>query len=180
MSAEERDIVDHVSKAVNNNETAPKQKHVRGCILYTWDTKSSQGFWSTLKLQNPQGDEVQAFKSLVTIHKVLRDGHPSVLLQGFRELSYLEILASYSQRTPRGYSQLLRAYVNFLKTKLNFHQARPEFRGNMSYEDYLALKQSSNPNEGLFHSSLFSSSLLNSDLFMWQLRGCVNPHELAG
>ena len=140
MSAEERDLVDHVSKAVNNNETAPKQKHVRGCILYTWDTKSSQGFWTTLKLQNPQGDEVQSFKSLVTIHKVLRDGHPSVLVQAHRELAYLEVLASYSQ--------LLRAYVNFLKTKLNFHHARPEFRGNMSYEDYLALKQSSNPNEG--------------------------------
>ena len=149
-TVEERELQVHVSKAVNNTETAPKQKHVRACILFTWDNPKygAQSFWNTLKLQNPQADEVQAFKSLVTLHKVLRDGHPTMLQQSYREQNYLEVLASYSQRVSRGYNPLLRAYVTFLKTKLTFHQARPEFNGSMSYEEYLSLKKSSDPNEG--------------------------------
>jgi len=34
-----RQLAEHVQKAVVNIETAPKAKHVRGIVLYTWNTK---------------------------------------------------------------------------------------------------------------------------------------------
>jgi hypothetical protein len=40
----------NIKKATNNDETAPKRKHVRSCIVYTWDHKSSQSFWGGMKV----------------------------------------------------------------------------------------------------------------------------------
>lgn len=31
-------------------ETAPKRKHVRACIVYTWDNRSSAAFWAGMKV----------------------------------------------------------------------------------------------------------------------------------
>lgn len=48
------------------------------CIVYTWDYHSSVSFWSGLKVQPIFTDEVQTFKALITVHKVLQEGHPIV------------------------------------------------------------------------------------------------------
>ena len=74
----EEDLVLHIKKACNADETAPKQKHVRACIVYTWDVKGSGGFWTGLKVLPLLGDEVMTFKCLITLHKVVRGGHPNV------------------------------------------------------------------------------------------------------
>mgnify|MGYP001155705254 CR=1 FL=1 len=145
---DDKELADHVSKAVSSQETAPKPKHVRACIVSTWERRSSNAFWQNLKLCNVHSDEIQSFKALLTIHKVLRDGHPSSLVDGYREIPYIESLANYTQRPQRSYSPLIKSYAAFLKTKLQFHNNRKEFSGNMSYEDYISLKQVSNLNEG--------------------------------
>jgi hypothetical protein len=48
------------------------------CIVYTWDYHSSISFWSGLRVQPILSDEVQAFKALIMVHKVLQEGHPVV------------------------------------------------------------------------------------------------------
>jgi len=74
----EHNLTVNIKKALSPEETAPKQKHVRACIVYTWDYKSATSFWTGVKLQPIYGNEIQTFKALITIHKVIKDGHPSV------------------------------------------------------------------------------------------------------
>ena len=92
----EAELVVNIKKATNPEETAPKQKHVRSmqilavyikrgvidisteCIVYTWDYHSSISFWTGLRVQPILADEVQTFKALITVHKVLQEGHPVV------------------------------------------------------------------------------------------------------
>ncbi|KAF9397366.1 sla2 Src-like adaptor 2, partial [Mortierella sp. AD011] len=68
----------HIRKATNQEETAPKQKHVRACIVYTWDYHSSSPVWQGFRTQPILGDEIQTFKALISVHKIIREGHPIV------------------------------------------------------------------------------------------------------
>ncbi len=74
----EEELATAVKKALSPDETAPKQKHVRSCIVYTWDLKSAWGFWNAIKTFPLMGDEIVTCKALVLVHKVVRQGHPSV------------------------------------------------------------------------------------------------------
>ena len=92
----EQELVVNLKKATSPEESAPKQKHVRSmlaqlphvvqfpltlipeAIVYTWDYHSSISFWSGLRVQPILSDEVQTFKALITVHKVLQEGHPVV------------------------------------------------------------------------------------------------------
>lgn len=44
MSRAEVDLQTSVKKACNSDEVPPKRKHVRACIVYTWDHKNSRAF----------------------------------------------------------------------------------------------------------------------------------------
>ena len=47
-------------------------------------------FWTGLRVQPILSDEVQTFKALITVHKVLQEGHPTI-----RDLTcHLEIIIS--------------------------------------------------------------------------------------
>lgn len=48
------------------------------CIVYTWDYHSSTSIWQGLRVQPILSDEVQIFKALITVHKILQEGHPVV------------------------------------------------------------------------------------------------------
>ena len=48
-SRTESDLAINIRKATSIEETAPKRKHVRSCIVYTWDHKSSLSFWAGMK-----------------------------------------------------------------------------------------------------------------------------------
>jgi hypothetical protein len=47
-------------------------------IVYTWDYHSSMSIWTGLRVQPILADEVQTYKALITVHKVLQEGHPCV------------------------------------------------------------------------------------------------------
>lgn len=49
-SRSETELSINIKKATSPEETAPKRKHVRSCIVYTWDHKSGQSFWAGLKV----------------------------------------------------------------------------------------------------------------------------------
>ncbi|KAL1886934.1 sla2 Src-like adaptor 2 [Ceratocystis pirilliformis] len=146
----DQELAVNIKKATNPEETAPKRKHVRACIVYTWDHRSSQSFWIGIKVQPILADEVQTFKALITIHKVLQEGHSSALREAMANRGWIESLARgvSSGEGIRGYAPLIREYVHYLLAKLGFHQQHPEFNGTFEYEEYISLKSINDPNEG--------------------------------
>ncbi|KAI0874075.1 ANTH domain-containing protein [Hypoxylon argillaceum] len=145
----EAELSINIRKATNTDETAPKRKHVRACIVYTWDHKSSQSFWGGMKVQPILADEVQTFKALITVHRVLQEGHPQTLREALANRGWIDSLnRGLSGEGVRGYGPLIREYVYFLLAKLTFHQQHPEFNGTFEYEEYISLKAINDPNEG--------------------------------
>ncbi|KIM70189.1 hypothetical protein SCLCIDRAFT_102287 [Scleroderma citrinum Foug A] len=145
----EHELVINIKKATSTEESAPKQKHVRKCIVYTWDYHSSISFWSGLRVQPILSDEVQTFKALITVHKVLQEGHPVTIKEAHGQTGWLETCArTVSADGQRGYGSLIRTYVQFILAKLRFHRIRPEFNGLFEYEEYISLKGIHDPNEG--------------------------------
>ncbi|WFD29442.1 sla2 Src-like adaptor 2 [Malassezia sp. CBS 17886] len=142
----EQDLAVHLRKATNADETAPKQKHA---IVYTWDNKSSHSVWSGLRVLPILNDEVQTFKALIVVHKVLQEGHPTVLREAQAQSNWLETCARMSGNSvQQGYGTLIRAYVSFILAKLRFHRVHKEFNGLFEYEEYVSLKNIDNPDEG--------------------------------
>ncbi|KAJ5937403.1 hypothetical protein N7454_004703 [Penicillium verhagenii] len=149
MSRTEADLAINIRKATSIEETAPKRKHVRSCIVYTWDHKSSAAFWAGMKVQPVLADEVQTFKALITIHKVLQEGHPIVVREAQQHANWVDsLMRGVGSDGVRGYAPLIREYVFFLESKLNFHRNHPEFNGLFEYEEYISLKTINDPNEG--------------------------------
>ncbi|EGS22716.1 uncharacterized protein CTHT_0011900 [Thermochaetoides thermophila DSM 1495] len=145
----EAELAINIKKATSPEETAPKRKHVRSCIVYTWDHKSSLSFWAGLKVQPILADEVQTFKALITIHKVLQEGHPVTLREAMANRGWIDSLSrGMMGEGVRGYGPLIREYVHFLLAKLSFHKQHPEFNGTFEYEEYISLKAIHDPNEG--------------------------------
>ncbi|KAL4269250.1 SLA2 family protein [Pleurotus pulmonarius] len=145
----EHELVINIKKATSPEETAPKQKHVRKCIVFTWDYHSSISFWSGLRVQPILADEVQTFKALITVHKVLQEGHPITIKEAHGQTAWLETCArTVGTDGQRGYGPLIRSYVQFILAKLKFHRLRPEFNGLFEYEEYVTLKGIDDPNEG--------------------------------
>ncbi|KAK0267126.1 sla2 Src-like adaptor 2 [Friedmanniomyces endolithicus] len=152
LSKSETELTTNIRKATSIEETAPKRKHVRACIVYTWDHKSSQSFWNGIKVQPIQADEVQTFKALITVHKVLQEGHPIALKEAQQHVAWLESLSrglgGMGGEGMRGYSPLISEYIFYLISKLRFHRDHPEFNGTFEYEEYISLKSINDPNEG--------------------------------
>ncbi|KAK3331094.1 ANTH domain-containing protein [Apodospora peruviana] len=145
----EAELAINIRKATSAEETAPKRKHVRSCIVYTWDHKSSQSFWAGMKVQPVLADEVQTFKALITIHKVLQEGHPITLKEAMANRGWIDSLnRGMAGEGMRGYGPLIKEYVYYLLAKLSFHQQHPEFNGTFEYEEYISLKAINDPNEG--------------------------------
>lgn len=46
--------------------------------MYSWDYHSSASIWSGLRVQPILTDEVQTFKAIIAVHKLLQEGHPIV------------------------------------------------------------------------------------------------------
>ena len=139
LTKTEADLAMHIKKATSIEETAPKRKHVRACIVYTWDHKNSASFWNGVKVQPIQADEVQTFKALYTVHKVLQEGHPIALKEAQQHVGWLEglsrgLVGGMGSQGVRGYSPLIQEYIFFLVSKLKFHRDHPEFNGLFEYE----------------------------------------------
>jgi hypothetical protein len=92
-------------------------------------------------------DEVQTFKALITIHKVLQEGHPITIKEAQAHTGWVEslnrgVIGEGMRGMPNsfikpqcrllngvGYGPLIREYIYFLRAKLQFHRHHPEFNG---------------------------------------------------
>ncbi|KAJ2992081.1 sla2 Src-like adaptor 2 [Globomyces sp. JEL0801] len=128
-SKQEDDLAMALKKALTPDETAPKQKHVRAMILYTWDMKGSGSVWNALKTFPMMSDDIIVFKALITFHKIARQGHPNALKDAVNEIGWLDQL----QRQTSDYGGGGR---------------KPYFSGTFDYEEYVSLKGIEDPNEG--------------------------------
>lgn len=118
-------------------------------MVYTWDYHSSQSLWTGLRVQPILNDEVQTFKALILVHKVLQEGHPIVLREAQAQMGWFETCArTVASDSMKGYAPLIRAYVQFILAKLRFHRHHKEFNGLFEYEEYISLKNIDNPDEG--------------------------------
>ncbi|KAJ2017027.1 sla2 Src-like adaptor 2 [Coemansia sp. RSA 376] len=148
----EQELMTSIRKATSIEENAPKRKHVRNLIVFTWDYKTSVPIWEYMKSQPLRADEVQCYKALITLHKVVREGHQVSIPEALSQTTFLEELGrgmgGGSYAGWRNYSVLIRAYVNFLLAKLEYHRLHPDFRGDFDYEEYVSLRGTNDPNEG--------------------------------
>jgi hypothetical protein len=94
-------------------------------------------------------DEVQTFKALILVHKILQEGHPIVLREAQAQMGWFETCArTVGADSMRGYAPLIRAAVQYILQKLRFHRHHKEFNGMFEYEEYISLKNIDNPDEG--------------------------------
>ncbi|CAI4049464.1 hypothetical protein SKDZ_14G0860 [Saccharomyces kudriavzevii ZP591] len=148
MSRIDSDLQKALKKACSVEETAPKRKHVRACIVYTWDHQSSKAVFTTLKTLPLANDEVQLFKMLIVLHKIIQEGHPSALAEAIRDREWMRSLGRVHSGGS-SYSKLIREYVRYLVLKLDFHAQHRGFNnGTFEYEEYVSLVSVSDPDEG--------------------------------
>ncbi|KAJ3333100.1 sla2 Src-like adaptor 2 [Blyttiomyces sp. JEL0837] len=152
----EEELATAIKKALAPEESAPKQKHVRTCIVYTHDIKGPGSLWQSLRGYPMAGDEVVIYKALVTIHKVLNQGHPVALQDICHEHGWVEALGRNSGGF-RGYGGLIKTYIQYLVAKMDYHRLHPEFSGSFDYQEYVTLKGVEDPNEGYFLRLLMTS-----------------------
>ncbi|KAJ3318474.1 sla2 Src-like adaptor 2 [Boothiomyces sp. JEL0866] len=143
----EEELAQAIKKALSPEETSPKQKHVRSCILYTWDMKGSGSLWNALKVYPMLSEDVIGFKAMILIHKVARQGHQNALKDLVAEHNWLDGIGRASS-FQGSYAQLIQMYISFLKSKLQYHKFHPYFSGTFDYEEYVSLKGIEDPNEG--------------------------------
>ncbi|KAI8868536.1 cytoskeleton assembly control protein [Ramicandelaber brevisporus] len=148
---EDEKLLTAVRKACSTEEVSPKHKHVRTCIVYTHNFKTAAPFFLALTSLPLNYDEIQCWKSLIVVHKVVRDGDPSALQAAFDNFKFLENIFQHSTSNAfgwRGYCALIRAYVNFILAKLEFHKLHPKFRADFDYDEFLSLRGVDDPNAG--------------------------------
>ena len=94
-------------------------------------------------------DEVQTFKALITIHRVLQEGHVVALREAMPQRNWIDSLKrGMTGEGVRGYGPLIHEYVYYILAKLSFHHSHQEFNGTFEYEEYISLKAINDPNEG--------------------------------
>ncbi|KAJ3363092.1 sla2 Src-like adaptor 2 [Kappamyces sp. JEL0680] len=164
---QEQDLAISLKKALTVDELAPKQKHVRAVILYTWDCKGSGNFWQALKTYPMMGDDIIQYKSLILFHK-----------DALNQVNWLDglVKTNMDYGTGTSYSGMIKSYVQFLKQKLDYHRLRPFFSGTFDYEEFVSLKGVQDPNEGYETISELIALLDKLDKFVRVIFGNIKSY----
>uniref|UniRef100_A0A1B6FIJ4 I/LWEQ domain-containing protein n=1 Tax=Cuerna arida TaxID=1464854 RepID=A0A1B6FIJ4_9HEMI len=121
-----------IGKAINQHESPVKEKHIRSAILGTFQEKCAETFWKCV-LQLPILDNrIVAWKFCHVLHKVLREGHPQVIMNSLLYRSKIEDLGKLWGHLREGYGKLIQHYCQLLCAKLDFHHRNPRFPGNLN------------------------------------------------
>mmetsp|Transcript_20496 Transcript_20496/g.78571 ORF Transcript_20496/g.78571 Transcript_20496/m.78571 type:complete len:818 (-) Transcript_20496:50-2503(-) len=123
-------------KAVKGEPTAPKRKHVRKIIVDSWNYGTINIF-KQIQKEPVDKNSLVCFKALTVMHKVLQEGAPRVLREGFRYCNLLKHLQQHwGGSHEQHYANLNTEYAYFLRGKVTFHHKHPLVMGNLSLDDY--------------------------------------------
>ncbi|CAF4871988.1 unnamed protein product [Rotaria sp. Silwood1] len=144
-----RKIVDHndrdkfewnqwqsATKAINNIEVSPKEKHIRNLILGTFRLEGSRLFWSMMIRINIESHPIICWKFCYVIHRLLRDGHKNVIRDSILLTSYFDQLSKYWSCIQQNYGLLSYHYCNLIISKLKFHERNLMFTGNLTINEH--------------------------------------------
>eukprot|EP00124_Ichthyophonus_hoferi_P000441 Ihof_evm12s16 gene=Ihof_evmTU12s16 len=123
---------DALAKAASKSEEPPKTKHIRNAVITTWKHQSGTLFWTAL-LRMPLGTyPTTCYKALIIVHKLLHDGHPSVLPEIYRERDMFSRLGDIWHHQMSPFSALISNYTKFLVNKLEFHHSYQKLSGDLN------------------------------------------------
>lgn len=136
MSEEERKLYkkqeESLFKAATKEEDPIKFKHVRNAVVMTWEVRRGDLFWAAM-LKMPLGTHApMCFKSLIIVHKLLHDGHPSVLPETYQQKGKLRQLGGVWAHNSSPYAPIITSYVQFLTHKLDFHHKYQQLPGDLN------------------------------------------------
>lgn len=78
-----------------------------------------------------QENQIVAWKFCHVLHKVLREGHPRIIVDSQRYRGKLEDIGKLWQHLREGYGRLIQLYTRLLITKLDYHKRNPRLPGNL-------------------------------------------------
>ncbi|KAJ8312658.1 hypothetical protein KUTeg_010031 [Tegillarca granosa] len=124
-----------INKAINNQETPVKEKHVRTIVLGTFQDHGAGFFWSIAIKLPVQANPIICWKFLHVLHKILREGHADAIIDSFKYCSHLTDLGKLWNHLREGYGRLIGAYCKLLVEKLNYHRKNNQIPGNLLMAD---------------------------------------------
>lgn len=128
----EKDQQEAIAKAVNNVESAVKEKHIRSAIIGTWQEKGASIFWNSLGHMPLPSQVIMCWKAMLVIHKLLREGHPNALKESLKYKQMLKDMKEFwKHSTKGGYGWLIHTYLAVLIAKLDFHQKNDSVPGTL-------------------------------------------------
>nr|XP_005986931.1 PREDICTED: huntingtin-interacting protein 1 [Latimeria chalumnae] len=164
----ERSQTVSINKAINAQEVAVKEKHARTCILGTHHEKGAHTFWSVVNRLPLSSNAVLCWKFCHVFHKLLRDGHSSVLKDSTRYKSELSDMSRMWGHLSEGYGKLCSIYLKLLITKMEFHTKNPRFPGNLQMTDRQLDETGENDVNNFFQLTVEMFDYLECELNLFQ------------
>ncbi|KAJ8414507.1 hypothetical protein AAFF_G00037090 [Aldrovandia affinis] len=137
----ERSQAVSISKALNTQEVAVKEKHARNILSPSFESvclrqmKGGHTFWAAVNRQPLSSNAVLCWKFCHVFHKLLRDGHPNVIKDSMRNKADLSDMSRMWGHLSEGFGKLCSIYLKLLITKMEFHVKNPRFPGNLQMTD---------------------------------------------
>ncbi|XP_047141931.1 huntingtin-interacting protein 1 isoform X2 [Hydra vulgaris] len=129
-----------ITKAIKNQESAIKEKHIRRTIIGTWQEKGNSMFWLTLSKQPLPSQPIICWKSMLLLHKILHEGHPNVLHGSYLYKKTLRELMVVYKLQAGSYCILICEYIKILMTKLEIHHKYPGIPGAFTSSSETTMK----------------------------------------
>ncbi|XP_047141929.1 huntingtin-interacting protein 1 isoform X1 [Hydra vulgaris] len=136
----EKEQTECITKAIKNEESAAKEKHVRRAIIGTWQERGNSMFWLILGKQPLPSQPILCWKSMLVLHKILREGHPNVLRDSYQYKKTLRDLLSVYKFQGGAYGTLVCEYLKILLTKLDIHHKYPGIPGALTSSSETTMK----------------------------------------
>uniref|UniRef100_A0AC35TQV0 ENTH domain-containing protein n=1 Tax=Rhabditophanes sp. KR3021 TaxID=114890 RepID=A0AC35TQV0_9BILA len=122
-----------IQKALNKIEAPLKQKHARALIVGTHREKSAGFFWNHVARIQLEKHPVLTWKFCHLLHKLLRDGHSSVVKDSYKYISRIKQLAAFWQHLHNpGFGVCNTSYAKMLVRRLTFLTNHPTIPGNLT------------------------------------------------
>ncbi|XP_069767277.1 huntingtin-interacting protein 1 isoform X6 [Narcine bancroftii] len=157
-----------INKAINAQEVAVKEKHARTCILGTHHEKGAHTFWTVVNRLPLSSNAVLCWKFCHVFHKLLRDGHPSVLQDSIRYKNELSDMSRMWGHLSEGYGRLSCVYLKLLIIRMEFHSKNPRFPGNLQMTDRQLEETGENDVNNFFQLTVEMFDYLECELNLFQ------------